>query len=63
MNDYRIDSVVKLAMLNPGKVTIIAYDLEKNKYVRFMDCSIAYNATVRNRLNYMFGEENVIFVE
>ncbi len=61
--DHRIESIEKLAMLNPGKVQIVLYDMEKNKYVAFKTCSISYNDTVKKLLIRLFDEENVIFME
>ncbi len=63
MQDHRISSIERLAMLNPGKVQIVLYDKEKNKYVAFKTCSISFSETVKNRLYRIFEEENVIFIE
>lgn len=60
--DKRTDVLLRLSSLNPGKSEILLYDSTSKKYARMQGLYMDANEKVRQRLNTLFGEENVVFL-
>jgi len=60
INDPKISSINKLALLNPGSSQIVVFDSSTKKYSAMKDVKINPNENVLNRLNALFGDGNVV---
>ena len=60
MSDTRISSLLRMAMLNPGKTKIAVFDESTKKYSVLKDASILASQKVLSRLFELFGKENVV---
>ena len=59
LSDSRINTVVRLATLNPGRVPVVFYDASTKKYCSMKNLTVADTDAVTERLRAVFGEENV----
>ena len=61
LSDPRIDKIVRMATLNPGKTKIVLYDETTGKYSQMKNALIECNERVLSRLKSTFSDANVIF--
>jgi len=60
MSDTRLNSLTRLALINPGGVKIAVFDASQRKYHALKDVSISLSESVISRLKSTFGAENVV---
>ena len=60
MNDERINTVRRIAMLNPGDTAVVLYDVTTAKYSAMKDVRIKPSEKVLGKLCEMFSPENVV---
>ena len=60
MSDTRLNSLTRLALINPGSVKIVVFDASQRKYHALKDVSILLSESVISRLKSTFGAENVV---
>ena len=60
LNDKRIASVTRMALLNPGKTKIVLYDITTKKYSLLKDSLISPNEKVLERLGASFGNDSIV---
>ena len=59
MHDPRINTVIRLSTLNPGRVPVIFYDTSTGKYQAMKSLTVNPKSEVMERLFSVFGRENV----
>jgi DNA polymerase-3 subunit alpha len=60
MDDKRINSLTRMALLNPGKTKIVVFDVNTKKYSAIKDVFINPSEKVISRLNSIFGDDSVV---
>ena len=60
LDDPKIHSLKRLALLHPGGADIVLYDTSVSRYVAMKDASLSVDDTVLYRLYEWFGRENII---
>ena len=59
MSDPRINTVIRTATLNPGRVPIVFYDASTGKYQAMKNLTVNDSDKVIERLQTVFGRENI----
>ena len=62
LNDPRIDKIIRMATLNPGKTKIVLYDETTGKYSQMKNALIDCNETVVSRLKKIFSDSAVVIL-
>ena len=62
LNDPRIDKIIRMATLNPGKTKIVLYDETTGKYSQMKNALIECSDTVMLRLRSAFSDSGVVLV-
>ncbi len=62
LSDPRIDKIMRMATLNPGKTKIVLYDEKTGKYSQMKNTLIECSDTVIARLRSAFSESNVVLL-
>ena len=62
LGDPRIDKIVRMAALNPGKTKIVLYDETTGKYSQMKNALIECSDTVMLRLRSAFSDSGVVLV-
>ena len=60
MDDKRMPTLTRMALLNPGKSRIVVFDVNTKKYSAIRDVLINPTEKVLSRLSTTFGEGNVV---
>ncbi len=60
--DKRTDVILRLSSLNPGPCEVLLYDASTKRYSRMQGTYIAASDKVKERLQMLFGKENVVFL-
>jgi hypothetical protein len=60
ISDPRIDKIIRIATLNPGKTKIVLYDESTGKYSQMKNALIMCDDRVMSRLKATFSDGNVI---
>ena len=60
LSDSRIDRIVRIAALNPGKTKIVLFDESTGKYSQMKNSLVECDEKVMNRLRSIFSEKNVV---
>ena len=60
LSDPRIDKIIRIAALNPGKTKIVLYDESTGKYSQMKNALIVCDDRVISRLRATFSDSNVI---
>jgi DNA polymerase-3 subunit alpha len=62
LSDQRIDKIIRIAALNPGKTKIVLFDESTGKYSQMKNALIECDDRVMSRLKATFSDSNVILL-
>ena len=61
MNDRRINTLTRMAIINGGDNEIVVFDINTKKYSKLKDLKIDVDPKTLDKLRSIFGEESVVF--
>ncbi len=61
IDDKRIPTIMRMAMLNPGKAKVVIYDAKTKKSNGMRNLLISSDEKVISKLENIFGKDNVVF--
>ena len=59
-DERKLSSLTRLGLLNPGKTSIIVYDMSTKKYHSMKDITVSPSDKVVSRLKTIFGDDSVV---
>ena len=60
LSDSRIEKIVRIAALNPGKTKIVLFDESTGKYSQMKNALVECDEKVMNRMKSIFSEKSVV---